>query len=63
MKNKVNQRREIYDPISQPVSYVVVYGLVPELRESLKPYRYDLEDKLKSLIIGYKEKKNKKWKN
>ena len=51
--------KKIYDPIKQPVSYAIVYGFVPELKELIIPYEFDynrtkktirkicLDDKLK----------------
>ncbi|MEK6872965.1 MAG: hypothetical protein AABW90_03055 [Nanoarchaeota archaeon] len=43
MKKEIdNSRRiEIYNPIKQPVSYAILYGFVPELREPLRQYSYN----------------------
>lgn len=35
-KLKEGTRKEIYDPMTQPVSYAVVYGLTPELKQILQ---------------------------
>jgi len=39
MRTEVIQPKvEIYDPLTQPVSYAVAYGLVPKLRDSIIPF-------------------------
>ena len=69
MENKISQRGKIYDPINQPVSYAIVYGVGPELRELLIPYKFtynpkglrDLEYQINIETKKQGEKQKSKW--
>lgn len=48
-------KTELYDSMNQPVSYAVVYGLVPELRRSVIPQL------MEEIEIGFDERRLSKF--